>query len=139
METWNLNDAEYVLSAHLPGVGLEEADPRVRAALADVGFGVLTEIDLTGTLKSKLGVDVPGYRILGACNPPLAHLAVTADANVGALLPCNVCLIEVPGGVAVRAIDPVAMFAVVGDAEVEPLAADVRTKLAAALASLVQA
>ena len=136
MENWNLNDADYVLSAHLAGATLDEAQERVRAALADAGFGVLTEIDLAATLKAKLGVEVPSYRILGACNPPLAHEAVIADANVGALLPCNVCLIQVPDGVAVRAVDPVAMFAVVGDAGVEPLAAAVRAKLEAALGSL---
>lgn len=136
METWTPNDAKYVLSAHLAGVSLEEAEPRVRAALADAGFGVLTEIDLAATLKAKLDVDVPRYLILGACNPPLAHRAVMADANVGALLPCNVCLIEVEGGIAVRAVDPVALFAVVGDPGVAPLAAEVRTKLEAALASL---
>lgn len=90
---------------------LDETDGRVRAALQEEGFGILSEIDVRSTLRDKLGEDIGGYRILGACNPPLARQAIAADPDVGALLPCNVLLRENPaGGTDVAAADPQAML-----------------------------
>ncbi len=114
----------------------DEAEERVRAALAEQGFGVLTEIDVEATLREKIGEEVGPYRILGACNPPLAHRGITTDADVGALLPCNVVLREAAdGGTDVVAADPLAMLAVAGDPLVE-LATEARERIEAALASL---
>ena len=81
---------------------------RTRAALQKHGFGVLTEIDVQGTLKTKIGQDFRPYRILGACNPIMAHEALKLEPHVGAMLPCNVVLQQTDGGVEVFAIDPAA-------------------------------
>lgn len=121
--------------AHL-ALPLAEAEARVREALAAEGFGVLTEIDVEATLQTKLGVDVGPYKILGACNPPLAHRAIGVDREVGLMLPCNVLLrADVDGGTEVLAADPSAMVTLFGDALTE-VAADAREKLARAMAAL---
>ena len=92
---------------------LAETEERVRAALAEEGFGILTEIDVQATLKQKLDLDMRPYTILGACNPPLAHQAIEADQDIGALLPCNVIVRAHPdGGSELVAADPEAMLAV---------------------------
>ena len=83
-------DPRYGLTRRLPGVSFEDAISRSTKALADEGFGILTEIDVRATLKKKLDVDFPNYKILGACNPPLAHKALSAEPGIGLLLPCNV-------------------------------------------------
>ncbi|MHB1488026.1 MAG: DUF302 domain-containing protein [Acidimicrobiales bacterium] len=83
-----------------------EAEKLTRAALADEGFGVLTEIDVAATLREKLGVDRPALKILGACNPQLAHEAIERDPTVSLLLPCNVVVEQTPDGVQVSAADP---------------------------------
>lgn len=123
----------YTLTAEL-ALPFEQAVPEVVAALAANGFGVLTKIDIQATLKKKLDADTRPYLILGACSPPLAHQALVAEPAIGALLPCNVVVAaNDSGGVTVSAIDPVAMFGVVGRADIEPLAIEVRKRLQAAL------
>ncbi|NNC75027.1 MAG: DUF302 domain-containing protein, partial [Acidimicrobiia bacterium] len=90
---------------------IEETEPIVRNALANQGFGVLTEIDVAATLKQKLDIDRAGYKILGACNPNLAAQALDHDEDIGLLLPCNVVLIDKGGSTLVMAVDPGAMLA----------------------------
>ncbi|MFC7308848.1 DUF302 domain-containing protein [Streptomyces monticola] len=108
----------------------------VREALAEQGFGVLTEIDVTATLKTKLGHDMEDYLILGACNPPLAHQALEADRTVGLLLPCNVVVRADGDTTVVQALDPAAMVTLTGLPALEPVAAEATRRLDAALASL---
>jgi uncharacterized protein (DUF302 family) len=123
----------YTLTVDLP-LPFEQAVPKVVAALAAQGFGILTEINVQATLKKKLDADTRPYLILGACNPPMAHRALAAEPAIGALLPCNVVVAaNESGGVTVAAIDPVARFGVVGRPDIEPLAIEVRTSLQAAL------
>jgi uncharacterized protein (DUF302 family) len=115
----------------------EEADRRARAALADQGFGVLTEIDVAATLKQKLGVDVAPQVILGACNPTLAHRGLEVEPGLGLLLPCNVVVrVDEGGRTLVSALDPAVMVGVSGCAELEPVAAEATTRLRAALDAL---
>jgi len=107
------------------------------AALKSEGFGVLTEIDMQATLLAKLNVTFRKYRILGACNPPLAHQALSTDLRVGVALPCNVVIYERDDGqTQVMAVDPLAAMAGIGNAELEATAGQVRDKLAAVLAAL---
>lgn len=127
----------YGITRHLPGVAVEEARERAIVALKAEGFGVLTEIDVQKTLKEKLGVDHPPYRILGACNPPLAHRALQGDPGVGLLLPCNVVVAGHPdGGSVVSAIDPRAMFQVVDTPGLAPIVTEVEARLRRVIASL---
>ena len=132
----SFGDPKYGITRHLPHVSYADAIPRVKAALATQGFGVLTEIDVQATLKKKLDVDMKPYMILGACNPPLAHQALTAETPIGLLLPCNVVVAETDDGVSVSAIDPMSMFSVVERPDIAPLADAVRSKLDAALDAL---
>jgi uncharacterized protein (DUF302 family) len=113
-----------------------EAVERVRAALAGQGFGVLTEIDVTATLKAKLGEQMEDYVILGACNPPFAHQALGVDRSIGMLLPCNVVVRAAAEGTIVEALDPQVMVTITGRPEVKPVADEVSRRLAAALAEL---
>jgi uncharacterized protein (DUF302 family) len=107
----------------------EETVDKTRAALKEEGFGVLTEIDVKATLKEKLDQDFIKYIILGACNPPLAHRALSADLAVGLLLPCNVIVYEEEGGTVVSAMDPVAMMSGVDNEQLKQVAAEVRPKM----------
>ena len=109
---------------------------RVRAALGARGFGVLTEIDVTATLKAKLGEQMEDYVILGACNPPFAHQALGIDRSIGLLLPCNVVVRAVAAGTVVEALDPQVMVTLTGRPELKPVADEVASRLAAALADL---
>ena len=116
----------------------ERAVERTRDALAAEGFGVLSEIDVSATLKKKLGAEFRPYVILGACNPPLALKALTAERDIGVLLPCNVVVYatDEPGRSVVAAVDPEVSLNRVGNEELRPLAADVRTRLARVLEAL---
>lgn len=119
-----------------------DAVSRTREALAQQGFGVLSEIDIQATLKAKLGVDMENYLILGACNPPLAHRAVTIERQIGLLLPCNVVVRVDPVDdkrVLVEAMDPQLLVQVTGDSELQEVADDVASKLRAAIATLEDA
>ncbi len=112
---------------------MAQAEERIRAALAEQGFGVLTEIDVAATLKTKIGVDRAPMKILGACNPVLANEVLGRDDSLSLMLPCNVVLDETPEGVRVRAIDPIAMLP--GDS-VTDIADTARAKLAAAVTAM---
>ncbi|MBK7611498.1 MAG: DUF302 domain-containing protein [Actinomycetales bacterium] len=108
-----------------------------RAALADNGFGVLTEIDMKATLKAKLDVDIPAQVILGACRPPLAYAALQAEPSIAVFLPCNVVVRDLgEGRTLVEAMDPAFMVEVTGKAELDEVAADARTRIGTALDSL---
>jgi len=107
-----------------------EAVARVRGALADEGFGVLCEIDVQATLEAKLEVEREPYLILGACNPSLAHRALSEEPEIGVLLPCNVVVHVEHGTTHVLAVDPRPLFELVGSGELAPVADDVRARLA---------
>lgn len=102
---------------------------RTIAALKKEGFGVLTDIDVSATMKAKLGVEFRPYRILGACNPPLAHQALQAEDKIGAMLPCNVIVQEKAGGVEVSAVDPLAGMDRIGNPKLSSIASEVAQKL----------
>ena len=107
----------------------EEAVERVRAELKEEGFGILCEIDVRATLLEKLGVEREPYVILGACNPPLAHAALDAEAALGVLLPCNVVVYVRGGETHVEAIDPERMLSIVENDQLTPVAREVKSKL----------
>ena len=119
----------YTLDRLLSGVDMAEAEARAREALTNNSFGVLTEIDVAATMKKKLDKVMPGYKILGACNPKMACEAIELEPRLGAMLPCNVILREVEGGAEVSAIDPVASMMAVDNAELPKVAAIVRDML----------
>ena len=123
----------YTINRLLEGTSMDEAEARTRAALAAKGFGVLTEIDVQATMKKKLDADMPAYRILGACNPQMAFQAIAMEPRVGAMLPCNVILREVEGGVEVNAIDPVASMQAIPNRDLAFVADQVRDMLKAAV------
>ena len=115
---------------------LDDIDARTRSALADHGFGILTEIDVEATMKKKLDVEMPSYRILGAWNPKMAYSAIGIEPRVGAMLPCNVILREVDGGVEVSAVDPVASMQAIENADLTAVAGEVRDLLAKAVEAI---
>jgi uncharacterized protein (DUF302 family) len=117
---------------------VERADELVREALLREGFGVLTEIDVERTLRAKLGVEFRPYRILGACNPPLAHRALMDELDIGLLLPCNVVVYQGDDEETsiVSILDPTQQLAIAGRDDLAPLAQDVRSRMERVLASL---
>ena len=126
----------YTFNRLIAGASFDEIDARTRTALADSGFGILTEIDVKATMKKKLDVVMPSYSILGACNPKMAHQAIGIEPRVGAMLPCNVILRQVEGGVEVSAIDPVASMQAIDNPALHALAGQVRDLLAKAVAAI---
>ncbi len=128
---------KYYFSKTLQAASLEEAQERVAAALQAEGFGVLTEIDLSATLHKKLGVEIPPYKILGACNPQFAYKAVQAEDKIGLMLPCNLILRQKNDQeVEVSAIDPIASMQAVENESLGEIAGSVREKLQRVIESL---
>lgn len=116
--------------------GFEQTIERATQALAQEGFGVLSDIDVAATLKKKLNVDVPAYRILGACNPQFARRALEAEPEIGTLLPCNVVVRKQGAKTAVDIMDPLAVMDLVGKPDVAKIAGEVRGRLDRVLAAL---
>ena len=119
----------YTLTRSIADSSFDATVARTREALAEQGFGVLTEIDVKATLKKKLDADVDDYLILGACNPTMAHQAMQMEPRIGAMLPCNVILRKVDNAVEVSAIDPVASMAAVDNDDLKSVAGQVREML----------
>jgi len=121
-------------------VPLDEALQRARTALAEQGFGILTEIDVAATLQAKLGVEVAPQVILGACNAPLAREGLRIEPDLGLLLPCNVVVrVDQDGATLVSALDPELLVSVPGRPELEPIAAEAKARLQTALAAIAAA
>jgi uncharacterized protein (DUF302 family) len=112
---------------------MDEVETRVREELKEEGFGVLTEIDVRATLKEKLGKDTRDYRILGACNPELADRGLSAESDLGVMLPCNVTLYEEEGRTVVSAMKPTGALAVVDNPDIDELAVDAEERVSRAL------
>ncbi len=119
----------YTIDRLIEASDFEDVDARTRKALAAHGFGVLTEIDVQATMKKKIDVDMDSYRILGACNPNMAHQAIGMEPKIGAMLPCNVILRAVEGGIQVSAIDPVASMQAIDNDKLHAVAGQVREML----------
>jgi len=132
-----MNEREQAMSyTHdriIEGASIADVDARVPSALAARGFGVLTEIDVKATLKAKIGAEIDDYRILGACSPSMAYKAIQVEPRVSAMLPCNVILRAVDGGVEISAIDPVASMQAGDNEELQKIAAEVRALLVEAI------
>lgn len=127
----------YYHAKTLKGLSFEEAVEKTKVALKTQGFGVLSEIDIQGTLKEKIGVDFRKYRILGACNPGFAHKALSAEDKIGVFLPCNVIVQELANGdIEVAAVDPVASMVSVKNPALEGIASEVQSKIATAVAAI---
>ena len=120
----------YTIDRLIESSDFDDVDARTRAALAAHGFGVLTEIDVKATMKKKLDIDMESYRILGACNPNMAHQAIGMEPKIGAMLPCNVILRAVEGGVQVSAVDPVSSMQAIDNDDLKAVAGQVREMLA---------
>lgn len=129
--------SSYGFHCVLPKQNFTQAVARVTDALKTEGFGILTEIDVQATIKAKLGIEGLPYRILGACNPPLAHRALSAEPDIGLLLPCNVVVRQAAeGGLVVGFMDPVAVMQMTSNPEVAAVAQDVRARLQRVRAAL---
>lgn len=114
----------------------EDAVSQVRAALADQGFGILSEIDVQATLRAKIGAEIEPYLILGACNPPLAYQALEVDRSIGLLLPCNVVVRSAGDATVIEVLDPQVMVTVTGAADLVPVADEAGRRLTAAVEAL---
>ncbi|MFQ5746779.1 MAG: DUF302 domain-containing protein [Gemmatimonadota bacterium] len=130
-----MNDTPYAMHRLLPGVSYEAAVERVTRALETEGFGILTTIDVSATLKKKLDADFRPYVILGACNPGLAHRALSEDDNIGLLLPCNVVVAETGDGAEISIASPRAMLDIAGTDAIRPIADEAEERLGRALAA----
>jgi uncharacterized protein (DUF302 family) len=127
---------KYYIAKTVSGDFAAVVDRAIEALKAE-GFGVLTDIDVKATMKKKLDLDFREYRILGACNPPLAHQALTADDKIGTMLPCNVIVQDLGGGqIEVAAIDPAVSMAQVGNKTLQTIADSVTGKLQRVIAAL---
>ena len=134
-----LQNVRYGLVHEFPDLGFDDALSRTTEALSSEGFGVLTSIDVKETLKKKLDIDFRRYVILGACNPPLAHKALSAEPLIGLLLPCNVVVMERDGGGStVAAFKPTEGFQLVDNDGVQPLAKEVEERLERVLAAIAE-
>jgi len=119
----------YSFSTSLQG-DIDTIEQQLITALQDEGFGILTEINVQATFKKKLNIDSRPYKILGACNPPLAHQAITAEPDIGLLLPCNVVIREEEDqSITVAFMDPIAVFSLIDRDDIAPLAKEVRARL----------
>jgi len=126
----------YTIDRFFKGAALSDIEKRTRGALADAGFGVLTEIDVKATMKKKLDRDMAGYLILGACNPNMAWQAIGLEPKVGAMLPCNVILRQTDTGIEVSAVDPRASMASIANPDLLAVAGEVRKLLEDAVAKI---
>ena len=127
----------YTINRMFPDAGIDDVDARARKALTDHGFGILTEIDVKATMKKKLDVEMPAYRILGACNPSMAWQALQAEDRIGTMLPCNVIVQQRDNGdVEVAAVDPVASMQAVDNPGLARVASAVRDNLKNVIDSL---
>jgi uncharacterized protein (DUF302 family) len=131
-----MKENEFGMVRPLPGVGYHDAVERVEAALQQEGFGILTRIDVKETLKKKIDVDFHPYVILGACNPPLAHRALSAEDTIGLMLPCNVVVAETCAGSEVAIAKPKVMMQVADASGLESVAEEAQSRLERALASV---
>ena len=131
-----MKGSDYSMHRALTGVGFDEAVERVSDALAAEGFGILTRIDVHETLREKIGAEFRPYAILGACNPTLAHRALSQDENLGLLLPCNVVIASTDEGSEVAAIRPQAMMDIAEGALVREVAEEAQSRLQRAIESL---
>jgi len=128
---------KYYFNKTLTNLTFDEVVDKTTQALKEEGFGILTEIDIKTTLKNKLDVDFPNYKILGACNPAFAHKALMAENKIGTMLPCNVIVRETENGsIEVAAVDPIASMISVKNEDLGEIADEVRNKLKKAIDSL---
>lgn len=126
----------YTIDRVIADASFDQVEARAREALAGKGFGVLTEIDVAATMKKKIDEDMAPYKILGACNPKLAFQAIGHEPKVGAMLPCNVILRAVEGGVEVSAVDPVASMAGIDNDMLKSVAGQVRGMMQEVVAAI---
>ena len=133
-----LTTTGYTFAIRVDG-SVADVRPRVESVLRAEGFGVITEIDVQATMRTKLGIERAPYLILGACNPPLANRAIEADPSIGTLLPCNVVLREADGETIVEAMNPMAALGIVGGEAVRAVADEATARLQRAIANLAGA
>ncbi len=126
----------YYFAKTIKDKSFDDVIAAVTDALKDEGFGVLTDIDLRATMRKKLDIDFRDYRILGACNPGLAHQALEAEDKIGTMLPCNVIVQRTDAGIEVAAVDPKASMQAVENADLEPVAQAVHDKMKKVIAAL---
>ncbi len=131
-----MKENDFGMYRPLPGIGYDDAVERVEAALQQEGFGILTRIDVRETLKTKIDVDFRPYVILGACNPPLAHRALSAEDTIGLMLPCNVVVAETEDGSEVAMVRPSVMMTVADAEGLEDVAEEAQARLERALANI---